>query len=127
MDGNSSLKHVADDYRFGVVQRDERTCGDDMVLPRSEVDRFQSEKSKVSSVMFSQASTEYSIFQQRHHESGGNDLCDSRMKAAGPDAKKKMFALFEATGIFACFCRHGHMLTSCDMVRSGELYAVSFI
>ena len=44
------------------------------------------------------------------------------MKVAGPDAKKKMFALFEATGIFASFCRHGHMLISCDMVRSGELY-----
>ena len=43
------------------------------------------------------------------------------MKVAGPDAKK-MFALFEATGIFTSFCRHGHMLISCDMVRSGELY-----
>ena len=49
------------------------------------------------------------------------------MKVAGPDAKKKMFALFETTGIFACFCRHGHMLISCDMVRSGELYVFCLI
>lgn len=49
MDGNSSLKHVADDYRFGVIQQDERTCGRDVVLPPSEVDRFQDEvKSTVS-------------------------------------------------------------------------------
>ena len=43
MDGNLSLKHVADDYRFGVIQQDERTCGGDVVLPPSEVDRFQDE------------------------------------------------------------------------------------
>jgi hypothetical protein len=49
MDGNSSLKHVADDYRFGVVQQDERTCGQDTHLPPSEVDRFKDEtKSKAS-------------------------------------------------------------------------------
>lgn len=53
MDGNSSLKHVADDYRFGVVQRDERTYGDGMVLPPLEVDRFKKEtKSKVCALRF---------------------------------------------------------------------------
>ena len=51
MDGNSSLKHVADDYRFGVVQRDERTCGGSMVLPPAMVDRFKDEvKSTVSGI-----------------------------------------------------------------------------
>ena len=67
------------------------------------------------------------MFQQCHHESGGNNLCDSRMRAAGPDGRKKMFALFEATGIFASFCHHGHMLISCDMVRSGELQVFYFV
>jgi hypothetical protein len=43
MDGNSSLKHVADDYRFGVIQRDERPCHGNLVLPPSEVDHFQDE------------------------------------------------------------------------------------
>ena len=59
MDGNSSLKHVADDYRFGVVQRDERTYGESMVLPPFKVDRFKSEtKSKVSAFNFQWANTE---------------------------------------------------------------------
>ena len=43
MDGNSSLKHVADDYRFGIVQQDEQSCGQDMVLPASTVDQFKDE------------------------------------------------------------------------------------
>lgn len=48
MDGNSSLKHVANDYQFGVVQQDEQACGEDMVFLPSEVDRFKDEvKSKV--------------------------------------------------------------------------------
>ncbi|KAJ2968160.1 hypothetical protein NUW54_g13303 [Trametes sanguinea] len=32
-----------------------------------------------------------------------------------------MFALFAATGVFVCLCRHGQLLTMCDMIRSGEL------
>ena len=53
MDGNSSLKHVADDYRFGVAQQDERRCGQDMILLASEVDHFKDEvKSTVRSLRF---------------------------------------------------------------------------
>ena len=49
-------------------------------------------------------------------------VCVERWKNAGPEARKKMFTLFAVTGIFICVCRHGHVLTLCDMVRSGELY-----
>ncbi|EIW83673.1 hypothetical protein CONPUDRAFT_30032, partial [Coniophora puteana RWD-64-598 SS2] len=34
---------------------------------------------------------------------------------------KKMFAVFRKSGIFVTVCRHGLLLTICDMVRSGEL------
>ncbi|KAI0371570.1 hypothetical protein BV20DRAFT_941699 [Pilatotrama ljubarskyi] len=47
--------------------------------------------------------------------------CVERWRNAGPEARKKMFALFAVTGIFVCLCRHGHCLILCDMVRSGEL------
>jgi hypothetical protein len=50
------------------------------------------------------------------------DLCVDRWKAAGPDARKKMFDLFTVAGIFLCGCHHGHMILICDMIRSGELY-----
>lgn len=49
------------------------------------------------------------------------DECVKRWRNAGPEARKKMFALFSVTGIFICICRHGHLLAICDMIRSGEL------
>ncbi|KAJ6631847.1 hypothetical protein B0H10DRAFT_1937603 [Mycena sp. CBHHK59/15] len=49
------------------------------------------------------------------------DTCVERWKAAGPEACKKMFALFAVAGIFLAVCRHGHVLIMCDMIRSGEL------
>jgi hypothetical protein len=50
------------------------------------------------------------------------DTCVDRWCNAGPEARKKMFALFAVVGIFLAVCRHGHVLVICDMIRSGELY-----
>jgi hypothetical protein len=50
------------------------------------------------------------------------NTCVERWRNAGPDARKKMFALFAVAGIFLAVCRHGHVLVICDMIRSGELY-----
>lgn len=47
--------------------------------------------------------------------------CVKRWRNAGPEARKKMFALFAVAGIFLVVCRHGHVLVMCDMIRSGEL------
>jgi hypothetical protein len=57
------------------------------------------------------------------HEAMEKDLdeCLRRWKNAGPEARKKMFALFAVAGIFLVVCRHGHVLFICDMIRSGEL------
>jgi hypothetical protein len=49
------------------------------------------------------------------------NTCVERWRNAGPDARKKMFALFAVAGIFLAVCRHGHVLVICDMIRSGEL------
>lgn len=48
--------------------------------------------------------------------------CADNWKAAMADEKKRSWAIFEETGIFAGACRHGIMLWIIDMVRSGELY-----
>ena len=50
------------------------------------------------------------------------DTCIDRWCNAGPEARKKMFALFAIAGIFLAVCHHGHVLVICDMIRSGELY-----
>ncbi|KAJ6535248.1 hypothetical protein DFH09DRAFT_1404689 [Mycena vulgaris] len=49
------------------------------------------------------------------------NTCVERWRTAGPEARKKMFALFAIAGIFLSVCRHGHVLVMCDMIRSGEL------
>ncbi|KAJ7761561.1 hypothetical protein DFH07DRAFT_957156 [Mycena maculata] len=49
------------------------------------------------------------------------NTCVDRWRAAGPDQRKKMFALFAISGIFLTVCRHGHVVVMCDMIRSGEL------
>ncbi|KAJ6607593.1 hypothetical protein B0H10DRAFT_2439509 [Mycena sp. CBHHK59/15] len=49
------------------------------------------------------------------------DTCVERWKAAGPEARKKMFTLFAIAGIFLTVCRHSHVIVMCDMIRSGEL------
>ena len=55
-------------------------------------------------------------------ESGdGVDKCVKNWKAAAADEKKRTWAIFDETGIYAAACRHGLILWLCDMVRSGEL------
>jgi hypothetical protein len=34
----------------------------------------------------------------------------------------RMWGIFDETGVFVAFCRHGFVLTIADMVRSGEQY-----
>ncbi|KAG1860775.1 hypothetical protein F4604DRAFT_2035060 [Suillus subluteus] len=48
-------------------------------------------------------------------------VCVDRWRNATPESQKKMFAIFKKSGIFITVCRHGFLLTICDMVRSGEL------
>ncbi|KAJ7143242.1 hypothetical protein C8R46DRAFT_1233018 [Mycena filopes] len=49
------------------------------------------------------------------------NTCVDRWRNAGPEQRKKMFALFAVAGIFLVVCRHGHVVVMCDMIRSGEL------
>jgi hypothetical protein len=34
----------------------------------------------------------------------------------------RMWGIFNETGVFTAFCRHGFVLVIADMVRSGEQY-----
>jgi len=52
---------------------------------------------------------------------GSVNACVEHWRAAAPDARKRMLALFAVSGIFLVVCRHGHVLLTCDMIRSGEL------
>ncbi|KAG6835432.1 hypothetical protein H0H93_001533 [Arthromyces matolae] len=47
--------------------------------------------------------------------------CASNWKAAAASTEKKMWPIFDESGIFASACRHGLILWLVDMVKSGEL------
>ncbi|KAI0749268.1 hypothetical protein C8Q80DRAFT_1269169 [Daedaleopsis nitida] len=55
--------------------------------------------------------------------------CTKNWKSAVRDETKKMWGVFDETGIFAAACRHGFILWIIDMVRSGELakYALAIV
>lgn len=48
-------------------------------------------------------------------------LCVRNWKSAAQESNKKMWAMFEESGVFASACRHGSILWIADMVCSGEL------
>ena len=55
------------------------------------------------------------------------NVCMKWWKSAGPEARKKMFALLAIAGIFVAVCQHGHLMVICDMIHSGELCVMSDI
>ncbi|KAI0083236.1 hypothetical protein BDY19DRAFT_987949 [Irpex rosettiformis] len=53
-------------------------------------------------------------------------LCVKNWKSAAKDEKKKMWAIFDESGVFAAACCHGFVLWIMDMVCSGELAKYPF-
>lgn len=47
--------------------------------------------------------------------------CTDRWKNLSDDQSKRMWGVFEETGVFVAACRHGVVMQLCDMIRSGEL------
>ncbi|KAI0083731.1 hypothetical protein BDY19DRAFT_899813 [Irpex rosettiformis] len=123
MDGNNSLKRMA--VNAQRIAADTRELDDsDYFLSRSFVNRFANEVrgrgTKGPRV--------------RHDGDGSDDeiyedysgplklaLCVRNWKSAAQESNKKMWAMFEESGIFASACRHGSILWIADMVCSGEL------
>ncbi|KAJ7021912.1 hypothetical protein C8F04DRAFT_972130 [Mycena alexandri] len=118
MDGNDSLKRVfrreSPDYDDegkplpGVSKErfDPRVAdaGGDYFLSRERVNLWDKEEMKARA-------------------DGGEDKspCEERWKNLSDDSSKKMWAIYDETGVFICLCRHGFVLMVADMVRSGEL------
>lgn len=58
------------------------------------------------------------------NESVSPFTCIDRWRNAGPEQRKRMFTVFDESGIFIAACRHRFVLLACDMVKSGELYVI---
>ncbi|KAI0363067.1 hypothetical protein BV20DRAFT_1040098 [Pilatotrama ljubarskyi] len=136
LDGNNSLKRLAP--TAGRSSGDPRVFASDYILPREFVNQFANEvkarqqQNKPDTLL---GTADEGIEESDEPQSGG-DLaegdptdgvpdsvtpCASNWKAAAAESNKRMWGIFDETGIFACCCRHGLVLWLVDMVRSGEL------
>ncbi|KAI0640521.1 hypothetical protein C8Q79DRAFT_1004171 [Trametes meyenii] len=130
MDGNNSLKRIAKIGDQEVAQRREFTDSD-YYLPAAFVDQYKAEvRSRAPPQVSGDGSDSGDEEWIDEGEAtaadfeGADDVlrkCTQNWKAADNDSKKKMWGIFNETGIFASACRHGFILWIVDMVRSGEL------
>ena len=137
--GNNSLKRVLPfgNRKAADVRVFEQS---DYFLSRAFVDRFANEvktsgpyrhRQVRSSGVDSGGDDSDSDGEERPANQGGDPTdgagdptnhCVTNWKAAADDEKKRTWAIYDETGIYASACRHGLILWICDMVRSGELY-----
>ncbi|KAL6300787.1 hypothetical protein BKA93DRAFT_819255 [Sparassis latifolia] len=135
MDGNNSLKRIA---QVGNRSRgDIRVYTDsDYYLPLEFVDKYADEvpprvRSSSSGDKDDQSDydEDFDVDEDGCAEGDPTDgavdgaivPCTDNWKAAAADEKKRMWGIFDETGIFASACPHGFILWVMDMVRSGEL------
>ncbi|KAJ7759688.1 hypothetical protein B0H14DRAFT_2404071 [Mycena olivaceomarginata] len=134
MDENNSLKLVDATFRAGTTRLDDRASTSFRWLTPEQVDAFKDEVANSQKAESGYAPVadddDPDVAWLNINELSGSEseefskclnTCVERWKAAGPEARKKMFALFAVSGIFLTVCRHGHVVIMCDMIRSGEL------
>ena len=140
MDGNNSLKRLA--TRGDRKDGDARDFESDYFLSREYVEQFANEVKasnpkrhrEVRSLDQDSGSEDEDGTDGDDAAQGGDptdgiedtvansvDHCVKNWKAAAADEKKRSWAIFDETGIYASACRHGLILWLCDMVRSGKL------
>lgn len=118
MDGNNSLKRCD----RGARVADTRVFEDnDYYVSNDYVNRFANEvKARTPQDPLSPGQASEGDAADGDEDDSKNG-CASRWKAASSDTAKRMWALFDETGVFASACRHGLILWVVDMVKSGEL------
>ncbi|KAH7904896.1 hypothetical protein BJ138DRAFT_1138426 [Hygrophoropsis aurantiaca] len=115
MDGNDSLKRVVrrlsseDDGDSETPPSSELTTtqrvAGDRYISRDFVDKFA--KDAPGDIM--------------DDSNDRDNPCAGRWKNMKDDQTKKMWGVFDESGVFVAVCRHGFCLVIADMVRSGEL------
>ncbi|KAG2155230.1 uncharacterized protein EDB93DRAFT_1239162 [Suillus bovinus] len=86
--------------------------------PNLAVDKF---KDEVRGQTHSTADTENWQDIEKTETVPSSFTCVDRWRNAGPEQRKRMFSVFDESGIFIAACRHWFILLACDMVKSGEL------
>lgn len=131
LDGNNSAKLVDPAIRRGNERFDPRCGLSSIWLTESYVDQFKDEVQRAHRTQKQHVSRDPDDPWIDEPDSGDSSepstVCVDRWRNAAPESRKKMFAIFKKSGIFITVCRHGFLLTICDMVRSGELFVFFFL
>ncbi|KAG0702917.1 hypothetical protein DFH29DRAFT_982187 [Suillus ampliporus] len=117
IDGNNSLKRWDSTIYGNTPCVDSRWARSDYWVEPKAVDRFQNE------VRAHDIASHVDDWQDEPVEANPSQSfsCVDRWQNAGPETRKKMFSVFDESGIFIVACRHRFVLVACDMLRSGEL------
>ncbi|KAI0052975.1 hypothetical protein FA95DRAFT_1482424 [Auriscalpium vulgare] len=142
MDGNDSLKRIlrrgappsssTDDAPVvgPVIERiDTRQHDNDYYLARGVVDRWANLAFEDLPPAEGTAAATTGDAAGDGGDTAGNDdanPCEERWRNMASDITKKMWGIFDETGIFLSLCRHGFALLILDMVQSGELSKYGF-
>ncbi|KAI9059827.1 hypothetical protein FKP32DRAFT_1613970 [Trametes sanguinea] len=125
LDGNNSLKRVA---KFGDHEvADTREFDEsDYYLSTSFVDQYKDEVKNGGAAAPDVPDGDQDQESDPSDDESSDDQhdvhhCTRNWKAAARDEDKKMWGIFDESGIFACACRHGFVLWISDMIKSGEL------
>ena len=129
LDGNNSLKRIKS-------SRGQQEAGDvcefsdsNYFLNNAYVNSFENEIHWPAQRDIKQESKDETIDEDEGYITETDDSklenCASNWKAAASMEKKKMWGVFDETGIFASACPHGIVLWLVDMIQSGELYVIS--
>ena len=124
LDGNNSLKRMkAARGQWEVGDVCEFTDGD-YFLNNAYVNSFENEVWQPTHVHVKQEPGGETVDGDEGYITEADDPllenCASNWKAAVSMEKKKMWGVFDETGIFASACPHGFVLWLADMVQSGE-------
>ena len=135
MDGNNSLKRIRQVGSYATA--DHRVFEGDYFLARENVDQYANEVKRRAPA----EDPDEDIPSENAPETDDNTegdptdgaqpgitvACADNWKASQADEVRRMWNIYEETGIFAAACRHGLILWLADMVRSSELSVVIFV
>ena len=123
MDGNNSLKRIRQIGSHAIA--DHQVFEGDYFLAQENVDKYADEVKRKA------PKEPEEVFETAQQDSEGDPTdgahpgltvaCADNWKASQAGEVRRMWNIYEETGIFATACRHGLILWVADMVRSGEL------
>ena len=125
LDGNNSLKRMKSTRGQREVGDIRELVDSDYFLSNTYVNSFENEIHHPASAHVKREVEDEAVDVDEGYitEADGPELenCASNWKAAASTEKKRMWGVFDETGIFAGACPHGFVLWLVDMIQSGEL------